>query len=253
MNWTIGIIINQVSTCLLAFSFLTVASVYNSLRNKAPEGRGKQIYKNLFLAWLCFSLTYIITFLRNLFPIVRPTIHIWLYRIDVVVSAVGGLFLFSFIGLIYHSERIKKVYTFFGIIITLAIFFLYLGWNIFIPTSSMFTTRVSRYGVEVIPPTVIRTMLFLLILTMISVFALTILIFNLKRVKPKIKRKVMKVNSSYILYWVWTLFEGAGTLTALLGGLGMIITRILLMSTGFLTILMWTGRKRFVKVIKAFF
>lgn len=250
MKWSLGILINQVSTCILAISLFIVASVYHALRNEAPTGRGKQIYENMFLAWTCFSCTYILTFFRNFFPTTWPTMHIWLYRIDVAVSGIGGFFLFSFLGLIYHSERAKKIYSFLGKGITVTSLLLYLGWNFIIPTSTIFTTTASRYGVEVIPPTIIRTLLFLMILTMISVFAFTIVVFHFKRVKPKIKRKVMWVNSSYIFYWIWTLFEGAGTLTTLLGGLGMILTRIVLICTGFLTIIVWTGKKRFIKVIK---
>ncbi len=239
---TTGLIINEVTTCIVALLFFLVAMIYKYLMNIAPTETSQRIYRYLFTAWIFFTLTYVLLFIRNL--IMDETLNIWINKIDTALTAIGALFLYVFMGELFGTSKAKKIFTILGIGEAIIATAVYVGWP-------SFTTETSDYGVEVIPPQEVLIIVLALILLIIVLFVFTAIYLGMRTEKPELKRRITLVSTCYSIWWVFQLIEAGGILVTMLGGVGMIITRAILSILAFVIIYVWAGRTKFVEALKS--
>jgi len=89
-SFTTGLLINEITTAAISVLFLLVALIYRYLMMRAPSEASRRIYRFLWIAWMFFTLTYVLLFVRNL--IIDVNINIWINKIDTALTAVGLFF-----------------------------------------------------------------------------------------------------------------------------------------------------------------
>ena len=188
-----------------------------------------------------FTLTYALLFIRNLIADVE--INIWINKIDTVLTAVGSLFLYMFMGELFGTSRARRIFLVLGICEAIIATVVYVGWPGFTATSS-------EYGIEVIPPKEVLLIVLILILMIIILFIFTAVYLGIKIEKPELKRKIALVSICYSVWWIFQLIEAGGILVEKLGGVGMIITRSILSVLAFIIIYVWVGKTKFLEAIR---
>lgn len=151
-----------------------------------------------------------------------------------------------FLSTLYTTKGLKYLFAFFG-------------WGVTLPLTiinflkSNYTPESSPFGAEfILPPFSFYSML-LITFMMIASLAFTIVFFNLHRIRPRNKRRITHVCVTYIFFWFFYLCEATGLFFLLFNGAGIILIRLLLAITAFLTILAWTGKENFLKALKDIF
>ena len=240
-EFTTGLIINEVTTLVLVVLFLMVALIYKYLKDSAPSETSRRIYRYLFLAWLFFTLTYALLFIRNL--ILDEAINIWINKIDTSITAIGALFLYMFLGELYGSEKPKKIITALGIFEAIVATITYMFWP-------GFDAKPTEFGLEVIPPKTVLLIVLALILLIIVIFLFTAAYLGIKTEKPELRKRIISVSISYTIWWIFQLIEAGGILVELLGGIGMIITRAVLSILAFVIIYVWVGKEKFLEAVR---
>ncbi|MEX0567955.1 MAG: hypothetical protein Q6363_002205 [Candidatus Njordarchaeota archaeon] len=239
-----GYLLNLATTLMVVISFLMVVYIYNFLRKKVASEVARKVYTYLVIAWTFFTITYVFALIRN--PIEDIAINIWINKIDTAVTAIGAAFLFMFLGELYGSKRFKIAFSIIGFIVASVVFVVYLFWP-------GFSAEASEFGVEVIPPSFVKIVVLCGILTIVGAFLFTAVYFSLKVEKPELKRKVIYVSISYIIFWIFQLMEAGGIMVEALGGIGIIITRITLVLMAFTIIVIWAGKDKFMEGLKSLF
>lgn len=246
---SIPFIINQFTSLLLFISFGIVAGIYKYLMKQAPSETSKRIYKYLVIAWLCFTFTYVILFIRNFFPPSWKDAHRWVNKFDTSITSFGITWLFMFLGELYASKKPKRTIQIVGWCTGLIGAFIY-------SLSPGLEPESTAYGVEVVLSSIAEITALTVILAIMLAFVATILYFQLA-VVSKLEKKITLVSITYIIFWIFQLSEAGGLLFWILdsagfGGLGMVINRVMLILTAFLTIIVWAGKQKFNEAIRRF-
>lgn len=239
-----GRLLNFTTTLMVVVSFFIVVYIYNFLRKKVTSEVAKRVYTYLVIAWIFFTFTYILALARN--PIDDVVVNIWINKVDTAITAIGAAFLFMFLGELYGSKRFKVAFSLIGYVVATIVFVVYLFWP-------GFNAEVSEFGIEVIPPSIVKIIVLLGILTIVGSFLFTAIYFGVRVEKPELKRKVIYVSISYIVFWVFQLMEAGGILVEMSGGIGIIITRATLILMAFIIIIIWAGKEKFMEGLKSLF
>lgn len=242
------LIINQVTTFFLFLVFLLSSFVYNYLRTQAPSSSSRSLYKRLVIGWLALSFSPLFGLIRGFRPATYELYHIWGLKLSLFSGMIGIIWIFMFVGKLYESEWIRK---------TLYI----VGWGIgltpiilgIIASDRAFEIVPSDSGVEIILPDVLGLTSLVSFLSMIIVFGITLLYFNFQMIPSKLKKKITRVSLAYIVFWFSQILESGGILISHFMGFGMLLTRILIMISAFMTIIAWAGKKKFFEAFKNFF
>ena len=239
-----GVLINQLTTLMLIVSYLVVTLTYRYLMNTAPSEKARTIFRYLIYAWVLFTLTYVLLFVRNMSS--DATFNIIINKVDTAITAFGAIFLFFFMGELYESRTMRNIIVSIGVCVGAVATAVYLAWGGFYVEST-------EFGIEVIPPPFVGIVVLICIVVIISTFLFTSTYIGLRAVNPELRRRIVLVGVTYSVWWVFQLFEAGGFLIHLLGPLGMIINRIILAVLAFVLIIIWAGKHRFVEAIRSIF
>lgn len=237
-----GIIINQITTLMIIFSYTIVVLIYHYLARTAPSEKAKASYKNLVYAWLLFTLTYVLLFIRNMST--SADFNIFINKINTASTAFGAIFLFFFLGNLYESKRSKKIMGSLGLAVGILTSIVYIAFG-------DFRAEETPYGIEVIPPPIVKLVVLLGIIVIIGSFLFTSFYLGIKTINPVLKRKIALVSMFYSAWWVFQLFEAGGILLDIMGPGGMLLNRIVLAIFAFIIILVWAGKLRFIEALRA--
>ncbi len=230
-------LLNQLITIFNFSAYAIVAGTYFYLRKRTPSSTA-HAYTYLLLAWIFIAATPLPGIIRNTFPPTMPHVHIWSLKLSMVACAFAFAWQYMFIGNFYVNPLLRYLFYLLGWLVTVPLNFLSILRN-------NFTIESSSAGIEVIlsPFAFFTTLLAWSLL--LGSFAITMIYVHRHLVDKRIKAKVIKVFSTYIVFWLLYLGESFGLLFSLMGGIGILLIRLILGIMAFITIIIWSGKRIF--------